>query len=205
MAIAGSETASSVLVWAMAELMKNPRVMKRAQMEMRQTLKGKAEVTESDIRELDYLKLVIKETLRLHTPLPLLVPRECQETCEILGYVIPKKTRVAVNVWAIGRDPKFWEDAEEFKPERFEEGSSTTRVDYKGTNFELLPFGSGRRMCPGMSFGIANVELPLAQLLYHFDWRLPDGIKPESLDMTESFGITARKASDLYLHAIPHK
>lgn len=150
---------------------------------------------ETDLHLLVYLKSVIKETLRLHPSLPLLIPRECRERCRINGYDIPAKTRVAVNVWAIGRDSRYWVEAESFKPERF----LNSPIDFKGTDYEYLPFGAGRRMCPGIAFGIPNVELPLAQLLYHFDWKLPNGMKNEELDMTESFGITSGRKSDLCL------
>lgn len=180
--------------WAISELLKNPRVMKKAQAEVRQAFKGKTKVVESDIQSLDYLKLVIKETLRLHPPGPLL-PRETREKCEVGGYEIPVKTKVLVNAWAIGRDPNIWTEPECFKPERFQ-GSL---VDFKGTNFEFIPFGAGRRICPGISFATANIELALAQLLYHFDWKLPNGIKLEELDMSETFGITARKKHNLHL------
>ncbi|XVF77888.1 hypothetical protein PTKIN_Ptkin14bG0083800 [Pterospermum kingtungense] len=155
---AGGETASTTIEWAMSEMLKNPRVLKKAQIE-----------------------LVIKETLRLHPPAPLLIPRENRESCEINGYDIPAKTRVIVNAWAIGRDPNYWTDSEKFYPERFLDSS----VDFKGVNFEFIPFGAGRRICPGMSLGIANIELPLAQLLYHFDWKFDDGRKLEDIDMTE--------------------
>ncbi|KAH0714272.1 hypothetical protein KY284_007177 [Solanum tuberosum] len=114
---------------------------------------------------------IVKETLRLHPPIPLSVPRECREETDINGYTIPVKTKVLINVWALGRDPKYWDDTESFKPERFDQCS----VDFNGNNFEFLPFGSGRRVCPGISFGLANTYLPLAQLLYHFDWKLPQG------------------------------
>lgn len=202
MLAAGSETSSSTLQWAMTELMRNPKVMRKVQMEVRGALQGNTKITEADIKELNYMQLVIKETLRLHPPVPLLLPRECQKKCELLGYEIPEKSRVIVNAWAIERDPQYWQDAEEFKPERFE-GSS---IDFKGTNFEFLPFGAGRRMCPGMTFGLASMELPLAELLYYFDWELPTAseIKSQSLDISESFGITSRRRFDLILHATPH-
>ncbi|KAM3360319.1 hypothetical protein P3S68_020031 [Capsicum galapagoense] len=106
-----------------------------------------------------------------------------------------------VNVWALGRDPKYWDDIESFKPERFKQCS----MDLVGNNFEYLPFGSGRRMCPGMSFGLANVYLPLAQLFYHFDWKLPTGMEPRDLDVTESSGAAATRKIDLYLIATPYK
>ncbi|CAL9056666.1 unnamed protein product [Musa banksii] len=168
-----SETSAGIMEWAMSELMKNPRVMRRLQEEVRETVGEKGKVTEKDINGMNYLKLVIKETLRLHPPVPLLLPRECRETCEVLGYQIPEKTRVFVNVWALGRDPRYWDNPTEFEPERFERRNSM--VDFKGTNFEFLPFGAGRRICPGMSFGLKSIELSLASLLYNFDWELPSG------------------------------
>ncbi|XP_016496168.2 premnaspirodiene oxygenase-like [Nicotiana tabacum] len=196
----GTETSTSSTIWAMTEMMRNPRVFAKAQAEIREAFKGKETFDEDEIEELKYLKQVVKETLRLHPPLPLLVPRECREETNINGYTIPLKTRVMVNVWAIGKDPKYWEDAEEFKPERFEQSS----VDFMGNNFEYLSFGVGRRMCPGISFGLINVHLPIAKLLYHFDWKLPDGVKPEDLDMTEFTAITAARKSELHLIATPY-
>ncbi|KAJ1696593.1 hypothetical protein LUZ63_005105 [Rhynchospora breviuscula] len=194
----GSETAATTVEWAMAELMRNPKVMKEAQSEVRELLRGCTSVTDSDLVKLNYLHLVIKEILRLHPPAPLLLPRQCRETCRVLGYDIPKGATVLVNVWAIGRDPKYWKDSEEFRPERF----INSNIDFKGTDFEFLPFGSGRRMCPGMSLGIANVELALASLLYHFNWKLPNDITPEEVDMSETLGITARRKAPLWLHAV---
>uniref|UniRef100_A0A0E0JWI3 Cytochrome P450 n=1 Tax=Oryza punctata TaxID=4537 RepID=A0A0E0JWI3_ORYPU len=195
---AGSETSATTVQWAMSELMKNPRVMKRAQAELRDNLQGKPKITEEDLGDLNYLKLIIKETLRLHLPAPLLLPRESRESCKIFGYDVPKGTTVLVNAWAIGRDPQYWDDPEEFKPERFED----SKIDYKGLDFEFLPFGAGRRMCPGIMFAQPNIELALATLLYHFDWSLPAGVEPSELDMTEEMGITVRRKNDLYLHAV---
>uniref|UniRef100_J3LAA7 Cytochrome P450 n=2 Tax=Oryza brachyantha TaxID=4533 RepID=J3LAA7_ORYBR len=197
---AGSETSATTIQWGMSELMRNPRVMKKAQAELRDNLRGKPKVVEEDLINLNYLKLVIKETLRLHLPAPLLLPRESRESCKILGYDVPKGTTVLVNAWAIGRDSKYWDDPEEFKPERFED----SKVDFKGMDFEFLPFGAGRRMCPGIMFALTNVELALATLLYHFDWSLPGGVKPGDLDMTEEMGITVRKKNDLYLDVVVH-
>ncbi|XP_065862569.1 desmethyl-deoxy-podophyllotoxin synthase-like [Euphorbia lathyris] len=197
--IAGSETSSTTVEWAMSEMLRNPTTMKKAQEEVRRVYNKKGNVDESELQELKYLQLVIKETLRLHPPAPLLLPRESREKSEINGYEIPAKTKVIVNAWAIGRDSNHWEDAEKFYPERFIDSS----IDFKGNNFEFIPFGAGRRMCPGMTFGIANVELPLAQLLYHFDWKLPGKMKPENLDMIEGFGATMRRKNDLHLIPIP--
>ncbi|KAI9092073.1 hypothetical protein K1719_028008 [Acacia pycnantha] len=194
----GTDTSATVLEWAMSEMMRNPKVMEKAQNEVRNAFKDKKTIIEdsSEINQLSYLKSVIKETLRLHPPVPLLLPRECRETCQIKGYEIPIKTQVTINAWALGRDPNYWYDAEKFIPERFQDNSD---IDFKGTNFEYIPFGAGRRMCPGISFGLAGIELPLACLLYHFDWELPNGMKPEDLDMTEAFAVTARRKRNLFL------
>ncbi|XP_031257120.1 cytochrome P450 71D7-like [Pistacia vera] len=146
------------------------------------------------------LKLVIKETLRLRLPIPLLVPRECGKRCVINGFDIHIKTRVIVNAWAIGRDPKYWSELESFSPERFLDCS----VDFKGTNFKYIPFGASRRTSLGISFGLADTKLPLAMLLYHFDWKLQNGMKLEDLDMTEKFGSTTRRKEDLHIIHVPH-
>lgn len=176
----------------MAEMLNSPGVLKRAQDEVRGVFEGKEYVGEWLFHELKYLKLVIKETLRLHPPGPLLLPRESRERCEINGYEIPAKTWVLVNAWAMGRDPMYWEEPESFKPERFIEKP----LDFDAAELEYIPFGAGRRICPGMRFGIANIEIQLAMLLYHFDWIRPHGIK---VDMEETSGMSGRKKLDLTL------
>ncbi|KAI3752590.1 hypothetical protein L2E82_24624 [Cichorium intybus] len=197
---AGTDTASTNMEWVMSELVRNPRVLKKAQAEVRGALNGKNEVHEADIQGLKYLKMVIKESMRLHPSLPLLLPRECRESCEIDGYVIPVKTKVIVNAWALARDPEYWHDAECFLPERFEDSC----YDFKGSNMEYLPFGAGRRICPGILFGVANVELVLASLLYHFNWELPNGMIIGDLDMNETFGSSIRRKTSLQLIATPY-
>ncbi|KAI3819735.1 hypothetical protein L1987_13583 [Smallanthus sonchifolius] len=192
---AGTDTSSVTIEWTMFELMKNPKTMNKVQAELRHVLQGKKKIYESDIKELTYFKLVIKETLRLHSPLPLLLPRECQKNCDIGGYDIPANTKVIINYWKIGRDPKYWDDPESFIPERFNQ----SLFDFKGTSFEYIPFGAGRRICPGLNLGLANVEISLARLLYHFNWELPNGAKIEDLDGTESFGATLKLKNNLFL------
>nr|XP_043613232.1 premnaspirodiene oxygenase-like isoform X2 [Erigeron canadensis] len=194
MFVAGTDTSSVTIEWAMLELMKNPRVMVKAQAELRHVAKGKKKIHESDIQQLDYLKLVIKETLRLHPPAPLLI-RQSQEKCDIGGYHIVAGTKVIINAWKIGCDADHWSDPESFDPERFNE----TSVNLVGTDFEFLPFGAGRRICPGMTLGLANVELPLARLLYHFNWELPSGVQPEDLDTSEKYGATLNLKHNLHL------
>ncbi|CAN6362585.1 unnamed protein product [Urochloa humidicola] len=189
---AGSETSSTVLTWCMTELVRNREAMAKAQEEVREAFNGKNMIVEDDLKGLTYINLVIKEALRLHTPVPLL-PRKCRKACQFMGYHIPKGMAVLINMWAISRDPRYWDDPEEFKLERFE----NTDLDYKGTNFEFIPFGGGRRICPGMNLGVGNIELALASLLYHFDWKLPDGIEPKDVDVFEAAGIIASKKTSL--------
>ncbi|KAK6129776.1 hypothetical protein DH2020_036483 [Rehmannia glutinosa] len=198
--IAGTETSSTTIDWAMAELMRNPRVMAKVQAEVREVFKGSKIIEESDVQKLKYLKLVIRETFRLHSPLPLLL-RASREEREINGYTIPAKVKVFMNTWAMQRDPKYWTNPEDFEPERFE----NLAVDFVGSDFHYLPFGAGKRMCPGMTFGLASVELPLAQLLYSFDWKLPDGGNPESLNMIENTGLTATRKDNLSVVPTPYE
>ncbi|XVF29944.1 hypothetical protein REPUB_Repub16aG0014700 [Reevesia pubescens] len=196
---AGSESSATIVEWAMSEILKNPKLMKKAQNEVRQVFNGKGKVDEAKIDELKFLRAIVKETLRLHPP-AILIPRECRENCVINGYDVFAKTKVIINAWAIGRDPCYWKEAEEFRPERFLE----TSIDFKGTNFEYIPFGAGRRICPGMLFALPSIELPLAKLLYHFDWKLPNEMKYEDLEMSESFGLTAKRKNDLFSIPIPY-
>lgn len=190
---AGTETTSSTIEWAMSELMRNPHAMAKAQAEVREACKGKKIIEEAQVQKLKYLKLVVKETLRLHPPLPLL-PRACREERVIQGYTITDKMQLMVNVWAIGRDPEYWNDPLEFQPERFDQSS----IDFVGNNYEYLPFGSGRRICPGISCGIVNVKLALAHFLFHFNWKIPGGILTKDLDMTENTGVTICRKNNLW-------
>ncbi|XP_028799812.1 cytochrome P450 71D10-like [Neltuma alba] len=189
---AGTDTTATTTEWAMSELLKNQEAMKEAQAEVRRVYGSKGYVDESELHQLKYLGAVIKETLRLHPPVPLLVPRENSENCVINGYQIPSKTKIIINAWAIGRDPKNWNEPERFEPKRFL--STSTDYNFKGLNFDYIPFGAGRRICPGITFATPVLELLLSNLLYHFDWKLPEGTK---LDMDESFGVTVKRKNDL--------
>ncbi|VAH22793.1 unnamed protein product [Triticum turgidum subsp. durum] len=196
---AGSETTTTTIEWAISELINNPVAMQKATTEVRQAFHASGTVAEHALSELPYLRLVIRETLRLHPPLPLLF-RECQEPCQVQGYDVQRGTQVLVNAWSLGRDERYWPDApEEFRPERFEEEAA--KADFGGGDFAFLPFGAGRRMCPGMAFGLAGVELPLASMLFHFDWK-PPGPGSAELDMTETFGLTARRTDQLPLRPV---
>ncbi|KAI4371977.1 hypothetical protein MLD38_010265 [Melastoma candidum] len=193
MLVASMDTSATAVDWAMVELIRNPRIMKKLQNELESTIGLDRVVEESDLEGLRYLDMVIKETFRLHPVAPLLLPHESTEDCVINGYSIPAKSRLIVNIWSIGRDPSIWSEAEKFIPERFEESS----VDVRGRDFQLLPFGAGRRGCPGLQLGLTLVRLMLAQLVHCFDWELPDGVRPSDLDMREEFGITVPRAEHL--------
>jgi len=197
MIVAATDTTAATSVWTMTALMKNPRVMRKVQDEIRNLGGEKDFLDEDDIQNLPYLKAVIKETLRLHLPAPLLMQRESRENCTISGYNIPAKTILYVNAWAIQRDPNVWKNPEEFYPERFLESS----INFNGQDFDLIPFGAGRRICPGMPMAVASLELILANLLYSFDWKLPHGIVKEDIDTEMLPGITQHKKNPLCLVA----
>ncbi|XP_026380213.1 cytochrome P450 71A1-like isoform X2 [Papaver somniferum] len=198
MFVGGSDTTATSIEWTMAELIKNPRLMKKAQEEVRRVIGNKNKVEEQDIDQMQYLKCIVKESLRLHPPLPVLIGRVSSVSCKIGGYDIPPNTGVFLNAWAIQRDPKLWDKPAQFHPERFE----TNQIGFKGQDCQFIPFGSGRRGCPGIAFGLAVVEFVLANLLYRFDWELPGGADSEGLDMTEGLGITVNRK--ISLHVVPN-
>uniref|UniRef100_A0A0E0LQE3 Cytochrome P450 n=1 Tax=Oryza punctata TaxID=4537 RepID=A0A0E0LQE3_ORYPU len=195
---AGTDTSYIALEFAMAELIRKPHLLTKLQDEVRNNTTEM--VSEDELNNMPYLKAVVKETLRLHPPVPLLLPRLSMDQCNANGYTIPANTRVIINVWALGRDAKYWENPQEFMPERFmNSGDATNNVDFKGTDFQFLPFGAGRRICPGMNFGMASVELMLANLMYCFDWELPVGMDKDDVDMTDVFALTMARKEKLYL------
>ncbi|RLN33353.1 cytochrome P450 99A2-like [Panicum miliaceum] len=202
MFIGGTETTSSAAEWIMSELMRNPDVMAKAQAEVRRVFDNVSPQNhEAKIDELHYIKMVIKESMRLNPVVPLLVPHLCRETCEVGGFQVTAGIRVMVNAWAMARSPEYWHDAEKFRPERFEDGM----LDFKGSRFEYLPFGAGRRRCPGDTFGLAVLELIIARLLYYIDWSLPVGMQPDDIDMEMIVAATTRRKNQLHLVASPYK
>jgi cytochrome P450 len=196
---AGTDTTYIALDYAMAELMRNPKAMNKLQAEVRgcATKMRDQLVTEEDLRGMRYLKAVMKESMRLHAPGALLIPHLSLAECDVEGYTIPSGTRVIVNAWALGRDSTCWENAEEFMPERFMEESVDAASDFLGNDFRFLPFGSGRRMCPGINFTTATFEIILANLIYHFNWELPLG--STHIDMSESYGLDVHRKEKLLL------
>ncbi|KDP34508.1 hypothetical protein JCGZ_11058 [Jatropha curcas] len=191
---AGVDTPTTTVEWAIAELLKNKQAMKTLQQEL-ETKINRNPIQESQVSQLPYLTTCVKETLRLHPPAPLMIPHCSTEACELMNFIVPKNTRVLVNAWAIGRDPLVWEDSELFKPERFLDSS----LDFKTQNFNFLPFGSGRRMCPGLPMATRQLPLILASLIHCFDWSLPNGEDPALLDMNDKFGITLQKEQPLLI------
>ncbi|KAJ6308173.1 hypothetical protein OIU76_017865 [Salix suchowensis] len=194
---AGTDTSSSTIEWTMAELIKNPRCLQKVQEEIAGVINMDWDTgfKESHLPQLPYLQACIKETLRLHPPGPFLLPHRAIDSCQVMNYTIPKNTQVLVNYWAIGRDPKSWEEPVVFNPERF----LSSNLDFKGNDFEFIPFGSGRRICPGLPMAAKHVALIIAYLIIFFDWSLPCGKNPVDLDMSESYGLTLRKEQPLLL------
>jgi cytochrome P450 len=198
MIVAAIDTSATTIEWILSELLRHPRVMKILQDEIQNVVGNKRMVEEKDLRKFNYLDMVIDETLRLYPAAPLLVPRESRESITIDGYFIKEKTRVIVNAWAMGRDHNVWsENAEEFYPERFID----KKINYFGQEFESIPFGSGRRSCPGYKLGLITIKLVVAQLVHCFNWQLPYNINPSDLNMEEKFGLTIPRAQQL--QAIP--
>ncbi|KAK8541983.1 hypothetical protein V6N12_014594 [Hibiscus sabdariffa] len=199
MITAGMDTTAIAIEWAMAELVRNPKVQKKAQEELDRVIGFERVMSETDFSNLPYLQSIAKEALRLHPPTPLMLPHRANATVKIGGYNIPKGSTVLVNVWAVARDPAVWKDPEDFLPERFLEED----VDMKGHDFRLLPFGAGRRVCPGAQLGINLLISMLGHLLHHFCWTPAEGVKAEEIDMHENPGLGAYMRTPLQAIATP--
>ncbi|KAI3453621.1 hypothetical protein Pfo_010284 [Paulownia fortunei] len=199
--IGGTDTSTITVEWAMAELLHNPTILSIAKQELSENITPGKTVQEQDIAQLPYLTAVIKETMRLHPTAPLLLPHQAEQDVEIqvnaVGYTIPKHTRIWVNAWSISRDATYWDEPTRFVPERF----LNSGIDFRGRDFSFLPFSAGRRICPGLNLAVRMVSLIFATLVQKFDWKLPGGMAPEDMDMTDKFGVTLRKAEPLV--AIP--
>ena len=182
----------------MAELLNNPEKMAKIGDEVEQVL-GKDELGQDlDISKFPFLQAVVKETFRLHPPAPFLVPHKAETDVELCGFTVPKNAQILVNVWAMGRDSSIWTNPNLFMPERFLEQDN---IDFKGQDFELIPFGAGRRICPGLPLAGRMVHLMLACLVHDFNWKLADEMKPKDMDTSETFGISLHNANPL--RAIP--
>ena len=184
--LAGTDTSAVTLEWAMSNLLNHPNVLKKAREEVDNQIGQEKLIEESDISKLHYLQSIISETFRLNPAAPLLVPHMSSADCTIGGYDVPRGTMLLVNAWAIHRDPKVWDDATSFKPERFENGN--------GETYKLIPFGIGRRTCPGAGLAQRTVSLTLGSLIQCFEW---ERVTEEEVDMTEVNGITMPKAVPL--------
>ncbi|KAK9049075.1 hypothetical protein SSX86_031958 [Deinandra increscens subsp. villosa] len=189
--LAGTETSSNTTEWAMTELLLNPDMFSKVREEVSSTVGEDGKFQETKIIDLPYLQAVIKETMRLHLSVPLLVPHKTETEVKLGEYIVPKNTQIMVNAWAIARDPRYWENPIKFDPERF----LGNELDYKGQHFEFIPFGSGRRMCPGIPLAQRVVSLMVASFVYHFDWKLPHA--REEMDMNDIFGLTLLRATPL--------
>jgi coumaroylquinate(coumaroylshikimate) 3'-monooxygenase len=199
MITAGMDTTAITVEWAMAELIRNPRVQHKAQEELDRVIGLERVMTEADFSNLPYLQSVAKESLRLHPPTPLMLPHRANANVKVGGYDIPKGSNVHVNVWAVARDPAIWKNPLEYRPERFLEED----VDMKGHDFRLLPFGAGRRVCPGAQLGINLVTSMLGHLLHHFVWTPSEGIKAEEIDLSENPGLVTYMRTPLQAVATP--
>ena len=193
--VGGTETTSTTLEWVVARLMQHPEAMKKVHEELDAVVGlDNCIESESQFSKLQYLEAVVKETLRLHPPLPFLIPRCPSQTSIVGGYTIPKGAQVLLNVWTIHRDPSIWEDALEFRPERFLNDDASGNLDYWGNKFEYLPFGSGRRICAGLPLAEKMVTFMLASFLHSFEWRLPSDTV---LEFSGKFGVVIKKLKPL--------
>jgi cytochrome P450 len=184
--LGGTETTSTTIEWAMAELLNNREMLLKATDEIDAYVRNERLIQESDMKNLPYLNNIISETLRLHPIIPLLVPHESREEIKVGGYDIPKETMLLVNIYPIQRDPNIWKEPNKFNPERFEEENSNEKF--------MIPFGMGRRRCPGETFAMRMMGVLLGTLIQSFEWkRLSD----EMIDLTEGCGITTPLATPL--------
>ncbi|XP_071742250.1 cytochrome P450 76T24-like [Rutidosis leptorrhynchoides] len=192
----GTDTTTGTIEWAMAELIRNKEKLQKARSEVTKIMDNK-NIQETDISRLPYLQAIIKETLRLHPPGPFLIPHFSIQEVEVQGFIVPKNTEIICNVWAMGQGPKLWSDPQVFLPERFMD----VKIDYKGQDYELIPFGAGRRMCPGLNMAHRMLHMILGSLIQKFNWKLEESMREQDIDMDEKFGLTLQRKVPLM--AIP--
>nr|WQM40870.1 flavonoid 3'hydroxylase [Euphorbia maculata] len=197
---AGTDTTASTVEWTIAELIRHPQILTKLRQELDAVIGADRLVTELDIPQLPFLQAVVKETFRLHPSTPLSLPRMAAESCEVNGYHIPKGATLLVNVWAIGRDPEVWNEPLEFRPERFLPGGERPDADVRGTDFEVIPFGAGRRICAGMNLGLVMVHLLVGSLVHGFEWKVENA---EKLNMEEAYGLTLQRLEPLMASPVP--
>ncbi|XP_051123013.1 probable (S)-N-methylcoclaurine 3'-hydroxylase isozyme 2 [Andrographis paniculata] len=202
--IAGTDSTIITVTWLIVELIRNPQILSKVRLEIAESAieedgscNGSITFDESRLSNCEYFQACIKETLRLHIPGPFLVPHRAIEACRVRNYIVPKDSIVLVNAWAIHLDPETWKDASSFRPDRFLLHSD--KIDFVGPDLEFLPFGAGRRMCPGYHLGFRNVQLVVASLIHCFDWSLPGGENPKNLDIADKFVTTLKREKPLYL------
>nr|AJO67233.1 flavonoid 3' hydroxylase-like protein [Ginkgo biloba] len=204
MIAAATDTSSVTNEWAMAEVIKHPRILRKIQQELDTVVGRDRMVEESDLNHLQYLRCVVRETFRMHPAGPFLIPHESIKPTKLAGYDIPDKTRIFINTYALGRNSKLWDRIEEFYPERHMPRDADTRVEIShGVDFRILPFSAGKRKCPGAPLGVCFVLLALARLFHCFDWSPPSGKTVKDIDTTEVYGMTMPKADPLLAMAKP--
>ncbi|GMJ08479.1 cytochrome P450, family 82, subfamily C, polypeptide 4 [Hibiscus trionum] len=196
--LGGIDASAITLTWAVSLLLNNRHVLKKAQDELDIHVGKHRQVQESDINNLVYLQAILKETLRLHPPAPLSAPREAMEDCTIAGFHVPAGTRLVLNLWKLHRDPSIWQKPLDFLPDRFVKDHAN--LDVRGQDYELLPFGSGRRVCPGITYALQFLHLALARLLHGFELGT---VSDKSIDMSESPGMAVPKATPLEVTLTP--
>ncbi|CAN6242349.1 unnamed protein product [Urochloa humidicola] len=198
---AGSDTSAAMVEWMLAELLNHPESLRKVVAEIDNVVGSNRIAGEGDLPRLPYLMAAYKETLRLHPAAPI-AHRQSSEWMSLRGFAVPPGTAVFINIWAIGRDPAFWEDPLEFRPERFMPGGAAEGLEPRGQQFHFMPFGSGRRGCPGMGLAMQSVPAVLAALVQCFEWAAGDG-KPMMIDMDESDGLVCARKQPLVLRPTP--
>nr|WET52763.1 cytochrome P450 92B63 [Callicarpa americana] len=191
--VGGIDTSATTVEWAVHEILKQPHIIIKAKEELDRVIGRNRWVEENDFSQLPYIDAIIMESFRLHPLTTLLAPHYATEDCKVAGYDISKGTTVLINTWSIGRDPNSWDAPEEFLPQRF----MGKEIDMLGNNFALLPFGSGRRRCPGYSLGLKIVRTTLTNLIHGFDLKLVQGMRPEDICMEELYGLTTHPKQPL--------